>query len=390
MQTFDLGDRAAREEALDRLEELVVKPRGGSGGVGVVIGPHASVEELAATRAAIGERPENFIAQETVMLSTHPTVVGGSLRPRHIDLRPFVFMTGQATAKVLPGGLTRVALRGGLADRQLVPERRREGHMGTELMATLPLIGVTTSEVRMPPQSQPIAEGDPPQREMVLGMPYMKAVERAGGIPVVLPPLPLEFVPSLLDHLDGVCLSGGPDIDPAGYGDRPHPQLGDTEPGLDAFELAIARAADESGLPLLGVCRGSQAMNVARGGTLFQHIPDVTDGSVIHREGPGKKARHQVDVAEESRLAAILRTKMTIVNSFHHQAIDRLGSGLHAVAWSPDGMIEAIEGEGERLFLGVQWHAESLIDDDAQLALFETLVAEATCGHMARHMEPAQ
>ena len=247
-------------------------------------------------------------------------------------------------------------------------------------MTAKPLIGVTTSEVRKAARSHPRPEGDPQQREMALGMLYMRAVERAGGLPVVLPPLALEEVPALLEHLDGVCLSGGPDLDPSGYGDQPHPELGDTEPTLDAFELAVAQAADERGLPLLGVCRGAQAMNIARGGTLFQHIPDVTDGKIEHRQtDSGDKTAHEIRIEEGSRLAEIIGETTTAVNSFHHQSIDRLGRDLNAVAWAPDGTIEAIEGtSADPLFVGVQWHAESLVDRADNLALFQTLVTEAS------------
>jgi putative glutamine amidotransferase len=137
-----------------------------------------------------------------------------------------------------------------------------------------PLIGVTTSELRRGELATLRRHGEPPHPEMALGMTYMRAIEAAGGIPVVLPPVTLDAVPEVLARLDGVCLSGGPDLDPDAYGARSrHPELGPTEPRLDAFELAVAHAADAARLPLLGVCRGAQALNVARGGTLHQHVP---------------------------------------------------------------------------------------------------------------------
>jgi putative glutamine amidotransferase len=121
-----------------------------------------------------------------------------------------------------------------------------------------------------------------------------------------------------------------------------------------------------------------QALNVARGGTLHQHVPDVTDGSIDHRQTqPGHVATHTVRIAPDSRLAAILGAVETTVNSFHHQAIERVGTGLRPVAWAPDGTIEAVEGEGERFVLGVQWHAEGLVGRPEHLALFETLVDAA-------------
>ncbi len=250
-----------------------------------------------------------------------------------------------------------------------------------------PLIGVTTSEVRLPPNSRPLKEGDPPQREMALGLPYLRAIERAGGLPVVLPPLRPAAIAPLLDRLSGICLSGGPDLDPAGYGATAHAQLGDTEADLDRFELEVAREADRRGMPVLGICRGQQALNVARGGTLHQHLPDVTDGTVDHRQVlPGTQPTHDVSVAPGSLLGAILGSGAARVNSFHHQAVDRLGAGLRAVAWSPDGVVEAIEATGGGLFLGVQWHAEGLVDDPAQMRLFERLVQDAA----ARSGQPAR
>lgn len=248
--------------------------------------------------------------------------------------------------------------------------------------APRPLIGVTTSEVRLPPNSRPLKEGDPPQREMALGLPYLKAIEQAGGLPVVLPPLETNAIPALLDRLSGVCLSGGPDLDPAGYGAAAHAELGDVEPDLDRFELEVAKEADRRGMPVLGICRGLQALNVARGGTLHQHLADVTDGKVDHRQTlPGTVPTHDVCIAPQSRLAAILGTAETRVNSFHHQAVDVLGAGLRAVAWAPDGIVEGIESEdgaGDGLYLGVQWHAEGLVADPAELRLFERLVAESS------------
>jgi putative glutamine amidotransferase len=235
-----------------------------------------------------------------------------------------------------------------------------------------PLIGVTTSEVRLAAHSDPMPEGDPPQREMALGMEYMRAIERAGGIPVALPPLGHDLIAPLLDRLCGVCLSGGPDIDPAGYGeDERDPQLGQTEPDLDAYELAIAQLADARRMPILGVCRGAQALNIARGGTLRQHV----DG---HRQTErGRITTQSVRIEPGSRLARVMGVTEAEVNSFHHQAAQRLGNGLRAVAWAPDDLVEGIEGDGPDLYLGVQWHAESLVDRPEQLALFEVLVEEA-------------
>jgi len=182
-----------------------------------------------------------------------------------------------------------------------------------------------------------------------------------------------------LAPLRAVCLSGGPDLDPSAYGASPSPDLGPTEPTLDVFELEVAKVADAMGLPIFGICRGAQALNVARGGTLHQHLPAITDHTVEHRQTqPGWEETHLVRVDPSSRLAEILGTGEAWVNSFHHQAVDRLGRGLRAVAWAPDGTVEGIEDDaGERLVLGVQWHAETLDRHGPHPRLFEALVAAA-------------
>jgi len=253
------------------------------------------------------------------------------------------------------------------------------------------LIGVSTSELRLANQVRRYPHGEPARVEMALGMPYLRAVERAGGLPVVLPPLELNRIAPLLDRLSGVLLSGGPDLDPAAYGRTAHPELGPTEPQLDLFEVQLAREADARGLPILGICRGAQALNIARGGTLHQHLPEITDGSVSHRQTqPGEQVTHDVRIASGSGLAAMVGGRHMAVNSFHHQSVDQLGSGLRAVAWAEDGVIEGIEGRGESMLLGVQWHAETLIDDPAQLALFKHLVTISEEREQARPARRAQ
>jgi putative glutamine amidotransferase len=233
-----------------------------------------------------------------------------------------------------------------------------------------PLIGVTTSELRSSGAGTLRRHGEPPHAEMALGMTYLRAIEAAGGMPVVLPPI--GDAEALLERLDGVCLSGGPDLDPGAYGAvERHTELGPTEPSLDAFELALARAADASGVPLLGICRGAQALNVARGGSLHQHI-------TAHRQTePATATTHSVHVEAGTLLAQLVGPRPLRVNSFHHQAVDVLGHGLRAVARSADGTIEAIEGAGARFVLGVQWHAEGLVAQPRHRVLFEALVTAA-------------
>jgi len=239
-----------------------------------------------------------------------------------------------------------------------------------------PLIGVTTSEIRR--ADKPTDHGEPPQREMTLGLAYLRAIELAGGLPVVLPPLGAEAIPSLLGRLDGVCLSGGPDLHPGGYHRDPHPELGPGWPWLDQFEIELAPAADSRGLPVLGICRGAQAINVVRGGTLHQHLPDVTDGSIDHRQtAPARRSTHEVMMQGGSALARVLGGETAAVNSFHHQAVDDLGDGLLAVGHAPDGVVEAIEASDHPHLRGVQWHAETLVDRPAHLGLFAGLVEAA-------------
>jgi putative glutamine amidotransferase len=242
-----------------------------------------------------------------------------------------------------------------------------------------PMIGVTVSEIRAKEDAQRVRHGEPRQTEMTLGLSYMRAVERAGGLPVALPPLESENVGPLLAQLSGLLLTGGPDLDPACYGAEPHAELGPIDHGVDVFEIALCREADRRGLPILGICRGAQVLNVAREGSLIQHLPELTDGTIEHRQTePGDRTTHEVRVAPDSGLAQTTGGGPVNVNSFHHQAIDRLGFGLRPVAWATDGVIEAVEGPDDgRFVLGVQWHAETLTGEAEQLALFERLVQAA-------------
>jgi putative glutamine amidotransferase len=248
-------------------------------------------------------------------------------------------------------------------------------------MSVRPLIAVTTSELRRPEDVVARPQGEPPKLEVALATLYPEAIERAGGIPVIVPLLRPEAIAALLDRVDGICLPGGPDLQPSAYGEEPHPQLGPTEPRVDAVELALARAADRRKLPILGICRGMQLLNVARGGTLHQHLPDVVRHQLEHRQPDhGSVTTHHVEAAPHSQLRATLGGPKLQVNSFHHQAVRTLGDDLVATAWAEDGTIEAIEEPGERLVLGVQWHAEGLRAHDP---LFELLIAAASGADVA-------
>jgi putative glutamine amidotransferase len=250
-------------------------------------------------------------------------------------------------------------------------DTRRVRSASGRRLTVAPLIGVTTSEVRVAARLPHTPQADPPRPEMALGMSYSQAIAAAGGVPVVLPPVDVDGIEPLLSRLAGVCLSGGPDLDPAAYGAKPHALLGPTWPELDAYELALARRADALGVPLLAICRGMQTLNVARGGTLHQHVEG-------HRQDvPCEHATHTVHVAEDSFLAELVADRQVEVNSFHHQAIAAVGDRLRPVAWADDGVIEAVEAPGARFVLGVQWHAEGLIARAEQLALFESFVDAA-------------
>jgi putative glutamine amidotransferase len=174
----------------------------------------------------------------------------------------------------------------------------------------------------------------------------------------------------LLDGLWGLCLSGGPDLDPACYGAAPHPALGPTEPHLDAFEIALVRAAEAREMPVLAICRGLQVLNVSRGGTLTQDLPSECPSDVDHRQAvPGSTPTHAVTIEAGCLTANCLGVRDARVNSFHHQAVDLLGHGLRAVGWAPDGVIEAVEATDRTFTVAVQWHAESMIDSPEQARL---------------------
>jgi putative glutamine amidotransferase len=248
-----------------------------------------------------------------------------------------------------------------------------------------PLIGISTSELRTPPHVEPLAESDPARRELALGLDYPRAIDAAGGIPVVVPPMAASDLEGLLERVDGLLLSGGPDLHPSYYGAELHACLGPTEPPLDDFELRLLRMADERELPILAICRGLQALNVSRGGTLWQHLPEDIGGDIEHRQRkPGRVATHPVRIEAGTLLARTLGETSTTVNSFHHQAARDLGRGLRAVAWAPDGVVEGLEATDRAFVLAVQWHAESLTGSADHRRLFERFVAAASAPADAR------
>jgi putative glutamine amidotransferase len=199
---------------------------------------------------------------------------------------------------------------------------------------------------------------------------YVDSVERAGGRPLLVPPSE-DGAEETLAVLDGIVFSGGSDLDPRTYGADAHPATDVPQERRDRSELALLRAALERDLPVLAVCRGSQLLNVVRGGDLVQHLPDEVGGDA-HKEVPGSFSEHGVRVAEGSRLGAVVGERGDVM-SHHHQGFGRVGEGLVETAWADDGTLEAIEDPAHRFALGVLWHPEAGEDD----ALFRALVEEA-------------
>lgn len=237
-------------------------------------------------------------------------------------------------------------------------------------MSGAPLIGVTTS----------ITIDKTPERAYVNSA-YLSAVQQAGGVPVVLPPqLSAASLARLARGLDGVLLTGGGDIDPAVFGEAPHPTVYEVASSRDTLETAVVGIALERRLPILAICRGIQLLNVALGGTLFQDVGTDPGTELRHgQQEPRDQPTHKVRVAAGSLLAETLGADELEVNSMHHQSVKALGKGLTAVAWAPDEIIEGIElDDRSRFVVGVQWHPEELVrHSEAARRLFAALVRSA-------------
>lgn len=198
---------------------------------------------------------------------------------------------------------------------------------------------------------------------------YTAALAEAGAAPVAIPlDLPESALWAIFERLDGLCLAGGVDVAPAEYGEEPHPALGQVDAARDATELRVTRWALAADLPVLGICRGIQLLNVAAGGTLWQDLPAQVPQAAKHNyklaESPWERPTHRVRLAPDSLLATILEADQAQVNSFHHQAVKDPGAGLTPIAWADDGVIEGIVGTGRRFVLGVQWHPEGMFRSD--------------------------
>ena len=218
------------------------------------------------------------------------------------------------------------------------------------------------------------------QEAVLLSRSYVEAAQRAGALVLMLPPDQelLSQPEEALDLIDGLLLAGGADIDPSSYGEQPHPETLDTVPERDRFEIALVRAAIERDLPVLGICRGMQLINVAYGGTLLQHLPERF-GHHEHLRVPGTfdGADHDVELVEGSLAAHAAGETHHATKSHHHQGVDRLGEGLQITGCSAvDGLPEVIEIPGRRFVLGVQWHPEA----DQTSQVIRAMVAEAKRG----------
>lgn len=235
-------------------------------------------------------------------------------------------------------------------------------------MSKRPVIGITID-----------THDKPNQYESPCG--YSTAVEKAGGLPILLP---YKSDPSLIsayvDLCDGFVLSGGNDIDPTTYGDAGyHPRAAPIDPARQRFEMALLAEIERRRAPVLGICLGSQMMNVYRGGSLHQYLPDITrDKQLEHGKlEEGRYPRHAVTLEADSQIARAVGKTDVLANSSHKQAVKTLGRGLRVVAKSPDGVIEATEDPTFPLWVGVQWHPERLSDEEDHLKLFKLLVERA-------------
>lgn len=238
-----------------------------------------------------------------------------------------------------------------------------------------PIIGVTSRTAPVLPSLLP---------STMVQTSYTKAILRAGGLPVLIPSdIQENGWPELIARFDGILFTGGGDIAIEHFDGEPHPAVYGIEAPRDAIELGLARAAIEAGKPILGICRGLQVLNVAWGGTLYTHIPDQIENALVH-EFPGDdnvQARtalaHTVKLEADSSIAKIMGVVSLQVNSLHHQGIKEVAPNFKAVAYAPDGLVEAIEGLDQGFAIAVQWHPEWLTDQVATQRLFKAFVDSA-------------
>jgi putative glutamine amidotransferase len=226
-----------------------------------------------------------------------------------------------------------------------------------------PIVGITS-------YAEEVAWGAWTETAALVPLSYVRAIERAGGRPLVVPPSE-DSIEDTLTVLDGIVFSGGSDLDPELYEAERHPETDEARQVRDRAEMALLSAALKRDMPVLAVCRGSQVLNVARGGNLVQHLPEVR-GHERHRHTPGEWSDHDVKLEPESRVGRLLGNRAP-VKSHHHQGYGRIGEGLRETGWAEDGTVEALEDPSKRFAVGVLWHPE----EGEDMSLFKALVEEA-------------
>ncbi len=228
-------------------------------------------------------------------------------------------------------------------------------------MQKKPLIGLTTRGLNN-------------ENKECLAIEYIQCVRSAGGIPVLLP-AGEKNVDSILEHLDGVILTGGTDVHPDRYRGSIHPQLSEINPGRDESDFRIAETVLKQDIPVLGICRGMQVLNVCLGGTLYQHLPESFGQTVAHQISTQKATGHSVKIIKGSRLHNIVSNRDMEIVSWHHQAVDEIPQEFTITAWAADGVVEAVEMKSHRWLVAVQWHPElSAGRDIRQQKLFDELI----------------
>jgi len=226
-----------------------------------------------------------------------------------------------------------------------------------------PVVGITS-------YAEEVTWGAWVEEAALVPLSYVRAIERAGGRPLVIPPSE-GAIEETLAVLDGILFSGGSDLDPALYDAEAHPETQGVHEARDRAEMALLTAALERDMPVLAVCRGSQVLNVARGGDLVQHLPEVL-GHEEHKHTPGEYSDHEVTLEPDTRVGGLLGER-TPVKSHHHQGFGRIGEGLREAGHAEDGTVEALEDPSKRFAVGVLWHPE----EGEDMALFEALVEQA-------------
>lgn len=231
------------------------------------------------------------------------------------------------------------------------------------MKAKPPLIGITTT-------------GQHDTRLFCIRGEYVEAVRQAGGLPILLPPGETD-VAAILDRVDGLIFSGGGDIDPAVYNGQSHHSIYNVDPQRDRFELALAKLVLKTDIPVLGICRGLEMLVVASGGSLIPHLPDEFGEAVIHRTHQTRPSEHRVQIAPDSRLAAVIGATEPQIVSWHHQAVRTVPASWRTVARAPDGVIEALEHEYHPWAIALQWHPELSLNDPQQQRIFQAFIAAA-------------